>query len=113
MGQRTHVLVVEDDNAIRRMLEDVLYANGYSVALARSGGDALSHMRVQRPDLIVLDLLLPDMNGWAFLQTREHDPILADVPVLVISAAEPAGLKHAQQLGAPVVLRKPFDLDEL
>jgi DNA-binding response OmpR family regulator len=107
------VLVVEDDPAIRALLQDVLRDSGYTVALAETGDQALEHMREQRPDLVLLDLMLPGMNGWTFLRTRERDRQLATVPVLVISAAGSTGTGHAQELGAPVFLDKPFDVVEL
>ena len=110
---RKHVLVVEDDSAIRALLHDVLRHSGYTVQTAQSGDEALERMRDQRPDLVLLDLMLPGMNGWTFLRTRERERELANVPILVISAAGPSGTGHAQELGAPVFLHKPFDIAEL
>jgi DNA-binding response OmpR family regulator len=110
---RKHVLIVEDDPAIRTLLEDVLRDSGYTVASAESGDEALDQMRARHPDLVLLDLMLPGMNGWTFLRTREKDRQLANVPVLVISAAGPSGTGHAQDLGAPVFLHKPFDIVQL
>ena len=107
------MLVVEDDPAIRALVRDVLHDSGYTVATAETGDQALEQMREQRPDLVLLDLMLPGMNGWTFLRTRERDRQLATVPVLVISASGPTGTGHAQELGAPVFLDKPFDLVEL
>ncbi len=108
-----HVLVVEDDPGIRSLLHDILRESGYTVSLAETGDAALEQMRQQRPDLVLLDLMLPGMNGWTFLRTRERDRELATVPVLVISASGPSGTAHAQELGAPVFLDKPFDIGEL
>jgi len=107
------VLIVEDDAAIRGLLEDILHVSGYAVAVARSGAEALVGMRERPPDLVLLDLMLPDMNGWTFLQVREHERALASAPVLVISAAGPTGIARAQELGAPVFLAKPFDIGNL
>ena len=107
------MLVVEDDPAIRALVRDVLHDSGYTVATAETGDQALRQMREQCPDLVLLDLMLPGMNGWTFLRTRERDRQLATVPVLVISASGPTGTGHAQELGAPVFLDKPFDLVEL
>jgi DNA-binding response OmpR family regulator len=107
------VLVVEDDPAIRALLQDVLRDSGYTVAIAETGDQALEQMREQPPDLVLLDLMLPGMDGWTFLRTRERDRQLATVPILVISAVGPTGTGHAQELGAPVFLHKPFDVSEL
>ena len=113
MPTARHVLIVEDDAAIRGLLEDLLREDGCSVALARGGAEALALMRGRRPDLVLLDLMLPDIDGWTFLKLRERERALADVPVLVISAAGPAGVRRAQELGAPIFLAKPFNLDEV
>ena len=113
MAAPKHVLIVEDDAAIRELLEDVLELAGYVVSVANSGLKALAHMRRQQPDLVLLDLMLPDMNGWTLLQVREGERELARIPVLVISAAGPTGLADAQELGAPVYLTKPFDIENL
>ena len=107
------MLVVEDDPAIRALLQDVLRDSGYTVAIAETGDQALEQMREQPPDLVLLDLMLPGMDGWTFLRTRERDRQLATVPILVISAVGPTGTGHAQELGAPVFLHKPFDVSEL
>jgi DNA-binding response OmpR family regulator len=70
-------------------------------------------MRMHRPDLVLLDLMLPDMNGWTVLRLRERERDLARVPVLVISASGPDGIADAQELGAPIFLTKPFDIERL
>jgi CheY-like chemotaxis protein len=106
------VLVVEDDPAIAQMLKDVLHENGYCVTVVHTGVEALSTLRSGHMDLIVLDLMLPDMNGWTFLQVRERRR--ADqIPVLVMSATGPDGIEQAQELGAPVFLKKPFQIERL
>jgi DNA-binding response OmpR family regulator len=108
-----HILVVEDDAGIRDLLLIVLHDNGYSVATAHTGREALEAMHTRLPDLVLLDLMLPDMTGWAFLRARESERVLTEVPILVISAAGPSGIDEAQSLGAPVFLPKPFEVDEL
>jgi DNA-binding response OmpR family regulator len=108
-----HILVVEDDEAIRDLLTDVLTDRDYSVTTAASGTAALEAMWARRPDLILLVLLLPDMDGWTFLRLRERERDLAQVPLLVVSAAGPSALREAQELGAPVFLSKPFDVLKL
>jgi CheY-like chemotaxis protein len=108
-----HILVVEDDDNLRVLMEELLGDQGYSVAVSPTGTNALQRMHELLPDLVLLDLMLPDMNGWTFLRVREGDAALARVPVLVLSASGPAGLKRAQDLGAPVFLPKPFDVQDL
>jgi DNA-binding response OmpR family regulator len=79
MRPAKRVLIVEDNAAIRGLLEDVLQADGYAATVASSGMQALDQLREHRPDLMLLDLMLPDMNAWALLQARERDLALADV----------------------------------
>ena len=97
----------------RIVLEDELQSEGYVVSLANSGVDPLAQMRVRQPDLVLLDLMLPDMDGWTLLRVRERERDLAGIPVLVISAAGPTGLADAHELGAPVYVAKSFDVEHL
>jgi CheY-like chemotaxis protein len=113
LGSSKHVLVVEDDESIRDVLEDALNDAAYSVPTASTGGRAIQAMHRRLPDLLLLDLMMPDMNGWELLQRMTQCPELAAIPVLVVSAAGANGLKEAQDLGAPVFLPKPFDVDDL
>jgi DNA-binding response OmpR family regulator len=109
-----YILVVEDDDAIRAMLEDLLRDHAYLVAVATDGAEALTLMSERLPDLVVLDLMMgPGMSGWEFLQTRGERKVFTDVPVLVLSASGPSGLTEAGELGAPVYLAKPFNIDDL
>ena len=108
-----HVLVVEDESPIRAMLAELLQHAGYAVIEAGDGREALHRLREQRPDLIILDLMLPRLDGWTFLRQRQDDPALTTIPVLVISAAPQQRLLEAKELGADAFLSKPFDLGVL
>jgi CheY-like chemotaxis protein len=107
------VLVVEDDEAIRETLADVLQDGGYMVDGAVDGAEAIEQMERRRPDLVLLDLHMPGMDGWEFLAVKAARRGLADVPVLVLSAANEGGLGNAQEEGAPMYLRKPFAVEDL
>jgi CheY-like chemotaxis protein len=107
------VLVVEDDEGIRQTLTDVLELGNYTVDCASDGVDALERMARNRPDLVLLDLYMPGMDGWEFLAIKAGQPALAAVPVLVLSATGDHGFGDAQEQGAPIYLRKPFLVDEL
>jgi CheY-like chemotaxis protein len=100
------VLVVDDDKDIRDLLSDALAAEGYVVASARHGAEALERLRAFRPDLILLDLMMPVMDGLAFIAAKKDDPALADIPVIAMTAATWNDVE-----GAVALLRKPFDLD--
>jgi CheY-like chemotaxis protein len=110
---RRRVLVVEDDNAIRQTLADVLQDGGYLVDCAVDGAEAIAQMERRRPDLVLLDLHMPGMDGWEFLAIKAGRLGLAEVPVLVLSATSQRGLGNAQEQGAPIYVRKPFAVDAL
>src|SRR4051812_49299899 len=100
------VLVVEDDEDTRGALSEVLADEGYSVSEASDGATALRRLRSQRPDLMLLDLGLPEMPGEELLRTKASDPALAAIPVLVLSGA-PRPLPALP--GVAAVVPKPFD----
>jgi CheY-like chemotaxis protein len=100
--------VVDDEREIREVIVETLELSGYRVHSAPNGKVALEQARVDRPDLFVLDLMMPVMSGWQFLEARRGDPDLARIPVIVVTAAT-----DSQVEGATVLLRKPFDLDTL
>ena len=106
------ILVVEDDPDILRLVETALLAEGYRVLTAQDGADALAMARRERPDLIVLDLMLPRMNALQFRAEQRRDPALASVPLVCLSA-----MSHAQtvamELGTDDCLTKPIDFDRL
>ncbi len=108
-----HVLVVEDEESVRNLITEYLEGEGFAIDVASSIDQARWRIAEERPDLILLDLMLPSEDGWQFLRSRRVDPVLASIPVLVISAAPHQRLLHAKQLGADGFLSKPFDLDLL
>ena len=108
------ILVVDDDREIRETLKDVLEEEGYDVAAAADGVEALAILRrdgARPPSLIVLDLMMPHMNGWQFCEAQRADPALSPIPVLVISAAS-SDTGRASIEGNPR-LRKPVELARL
>ena len=106
------VLVVDDDRAIRGFVAEVLMDEGYEVRTAENGNEALALSREWQPDLIVLDLMMPVMDGWTFRARQRQVDELADVPVVVTSAANK--LRTDRDVLEPcVLLPKPFHLDDL
>jgi CheY-like chemotaxis protein len=103
------VLVVDDDELIRDTLATALSDEGYSVRVAGDGRAALDTLGAWRPDLIVLDLMMPIMDGQAFRAAQRSAPVTADIPVIVLSAAHNVHARAAD-LGAAAVFPKPFDL---
>jgi DNA-binding response OmpR family regulator len=111
---RPRVLVVEDDDAIRGLLEDLLAIEGYQVRAAADGTAGLAILRHWRPDAIVLDVVMPAGGASAFRAGQRGLADAEDVPVLLLSATQVADLGCiARDLGATDWLAKPFDLDAL
>jgi CheY-like chemotaxis protein len=107
------ILIVDDEPIIRMLLADSLSDAGYTVIAARNGAEALDRAKELPSDMVLLDLLMPGMDGFRFLRERQEHPDLAKVPVIVLSAAGVDGLRDATQLDASAVLSKPVDLDVL
>jgi len=109
----SRILIVDDEPIIRRFLADGLEDVGYQVTTARNGAEALIRAREQHSDIVLLDLLMPVMDGVTFLRQRQAFPPLARVPVVVLSAAGIDALRIANKLRATAVLAKPVDLEAL
>ena len=107
------VLIVEDDLAIRRLVRMVLLREGYQVEVASDGIEAVLKMGLVDYDVIILDLMMPNLDGFSFMSTMsEHNPELLK-RVIVTSAASPGVIKERMK-GTPfLVMPKPFDIKEL
>lgn len=105
------VLLVEDDAGVRSALAAILHHQGYSVLAAANGFDALVSFEEHRPDLVVLDWMMPVLDGRRFLHALRQEYHLA-IPVLVISAGR-ISESIAREAGADGYLAKPFDIDAL
>lgn len=109
-GRALRVLAVEDDSDLREFYGTILRGEGHQVRLARNGLEAMYQLD-WAPDLILLDLMMPVMDGYEFLRRLRASAQGANVPVLVLSAALPPG--RVTLRGAQAVLPKPFDFDRL
>ncbi len=105
------VLVVDDDPDILEAICDILGTESYRVARAKNGLEALERVAAERPDVILLDLMMPVMDGVAFAHALHQRPAVSDVPILVISAD--GNPQRAAAVGAQGYLAKPFDIDAL
>ena len=106
------VLVVEDDPVVSRLIAEVLAEVGYVVNTAHDGAEALASLTEARPDVVVLDLEMPGLDGRAFLTRCRQDPRHRHLPVVVLSGAATAR-EDAQRLGAQAYMGKPFVIDRL
>ena len=106
------VLVVDDDASIQGFLAEALADEGYQVRTAADGRRALDVLGTWRPNLILLDLMMPEMDGWTFRAEQRKRADLVDIPVIVLSATR--DLEARTEALAPArVFSKPFDLDAL
>jgi CheY-like chemotaxis protein len=106
------VLVIDDDPDIRDALTDILESEGYSVAGAAHGGEALALLHTLTPELILLDLNMPVMNGFQFRTAQRRDPRLALIPTVVMSAIDRMQ-ERLPELAIEEALAKPLDLGQL
>ena len=108
LGRR--VLLVDDDDDVRRAVCEVLTDEGYEVKEAANGRDAMAALGAWEPDAILLDLLMPEMDGWTFLAEQQAHETLARIPVIVMSGRSTL---RAREVPAAEVLAKPFILTRL
>jgi CheY-like chemotaxis protein len=108
---RPLVLVVDDDPDILDAICDILEAEGYRVSRARHGLEALDRVDEERPSIILLDLMMPVMDGLAFSQALQQRRVEHRIPIVVISAD--GNPQKAAAVGAQGYLAKPFDIDAL
>src|SRR5205807_2286346 len=105
---------VDDDPGIRNLLVTFLRHRGFRSLQARNGREALSEMRGGCTDLVVMDLMMPEVSGWDLLRERAADPALQPIPIIVLTAnGNPEVAANLLSKGVYAVLGKPFDLDAL
>jgi CheY-like chemotaxis protein len=105
------VLIVEDDMDVRELMDVLLTTYGFETMTAANGREALDRMRVRRPCVVLLDLMMPVMDGWQFRAAQLLEPSLADVPVVCVTAVAEHS-EMVQRLHAPC-LRKPIEFRAL
>jgi CheY-like chemotaxis protein len=111
---RPKILVTDDDAATREMLQFLLQDEGYEVLLARNGLEALEVIEKEPVDLVLLDLMMPEMDGYEALNALRENGRLGTVPILVVSARSiPIYQEISRNLGAVEHIVKPFMPDEL
>jgi CheY-like chemotaxis protein len=111
---RREILVVEDDVDVREALAEILGDCEYRAILTTNGEEALAYLHgaAHKPDLILLDIMMPSMDGRQFRAAQTRDPALAGIPVVILSAHANVA-DTASELGVSHFVRKPFELDEL
>jgi DNA-binding response OmpR family regulator len=108
------VLIVDDEPSIVISLEFLLKREGFTVTVARDGEEGLAAIRAQRPDLVILDVMMPRLDGFSVLAAVREDPGLADLRILMLTAkGREAEQKKGLGLGADAYMPKPFSTHEL
>ena len=110
---RQRILLVDDDIDLRESLAEVLEEAGYTVDRAANGQEALQSLRQERPTVILLDLLMPVMNGWQFCQLKRRDQSVANIPVIAMSAAVSKDPSSPYYIEVDDFLAKPVEIDDL
>ena len=110
----TRVLIVDDSATIVALLRKFLQQNGYATLEAGDAETGVELARTERPDLVFLDIVLPNMNGFQALRILRRDPVTKDIPIIMISGNEQATEQfYAQRIGADDFMKKPFSRSEV
>ena len=113
MSQKT-VLIIEDEEDAADMFAEMMRVSGYRVLKTSSSTPALSMMAAEKPDVIILDIMMPEISGLDVLRQMRKNPELANIPVVVVSAKSmPADIKLGMEAGASIYLTKPVGFVEL
>lgn len=107
------VLIIDDEFPVGYLIKINLEAEGYEAVLALSGEEALEKARASPPDLITLDVLMPEMDGFEVLKALKREEALNSIPVMMISVVDEIRKKRGIQMGAADYLLKPIDFDNL
>lgn len=113
-SEKSRILIVDDDRDILDITCDFLEAQGYKVLQADSGKEALKKTHASKPDLILLDVMMPRMDGFWLCRVMKSDPELQNIPIIFLTAKDDAQSRiEGQKSGGDDYLTKPFDLDAL
>lgn len=109
------ILIIEDEEIILDLLQKKLTQEGYSISVAKDGEEGIRAMREDKPDLILLDIVMPKMGGFEVMEEMQKDNSLKDIPIIVVSnSGQPVELDKAQELGAKDwLIKTEFDPQEV
>lgn len=108
------ILVVDDEDMIRSLLRLTLVRAGYEVTEAETGEEGIKIVREQKPDLVLLDVMMPGMDGFAVCEQIRQEPAVSEIPIIMLSARkDPHSRQKSRQIGATDYLTKPWATDEL
>lgn len=107
------ILIVEDEEAVRELEKFILEQQGYDVMEARDGLEGLAKAEFRRPDLILLDLMMPDVSGGRMYDEMKEHPTTSGIPIVVVTGKPDAHQMFDDQIGPDDVIMKPFEADTL
>src|SRR5690606_19206386 len=108
------VLIIEDEEDAAELFAEMMRVSGFRVLKTSSSTPALTLIRTERPDLVILDIMMPEISGLDILRQMRQDPALAQIPVVVVSAKSmPADIRDGLEAGASTYLTKPVGFLEL
>jgi len=107
------ILIVDDDPDIRESVKEVMEVTGYKTVVAENGKDALKKLSKMKADLILLDIMMPEMDGWDTCAAIKTNKKTENVPVVFLTAKTDAMSKNMGSLGSDDYIEKPFDMDNL
>lgn len=108
-SQNYRILVVDDNADILLLLETLLTGEGYAVDVASNGTSALAKIVTSPPDLVLLDVMMPGMNGYEVTQQIRQHPLLAGIPIILLTAYPEVDMVEGLDIGGDIFLRKPLD----
>ena len=110
----TRILYADDDLELTRLVEDCLSAEGYEIIIANDGEEGLDKLITEQPDLVILDVMMPQLNGWEIVRYMREKDEYRDIPVLMLTGIGPTLNEMTAPLyGANDHLDKPFEIDDL
>ena len=113
MNEKT-VLIVEDEEDAAELFAEMMRVSGFRVLKTSTSAPALDLISSEQPDLVILDIMMPGISGLNILEQMKHDPVLAAIPVVIVSAkGTPADIKNGMDAGAKIYLTKPVGFLEL
>jgi CheY-like chemotaxis protein len=107
------ILIVEDEEAVRELEKFILEERGYEVMEARDGLEGLAKAEFRKPDLILLDLMMPDVSGGRMFDEMRQHPLTADIPIVVVTGKPDAHQMFDEEIGSDDVIMKPFEAETL
>lgn len=107
------ILIVEDEEAVRELEKFILESEGYAVVEARDGLEGLAKAEFKKPDLILLDLMMPDVSGGRMFDEMKEHPTTAGIPIVVVTGKPDAHQMFDDEIGPDNVVMKPFEADAL